>query len=356
MKKLILSFLTLSAVVGNAQVQFEKTLENAFAKAKAENKLVFIDYYNSECTICQQVNPLLDTSTIGDFYNEHFVSFKLNTNNPDSQNDSEFLIQKGLQIEGVPKFVFFDTDKNFVHYSGVRADIAYVLQIGRDALDPNKRWSELPQKFQNGNRELLFLYEYSSYAQLFNDTELINKLADQMYEVFPKENLASLSSYRLLKNAVFTAENGFFEFWIHNQDKLNGFERGNRVGAEKEQLTRIIALDLNSSIKKWTSQNLAAFREYMILAQYAENIDLLLWEKELDVFVSENQIIQVNRLFQKVVSQNSAEKQSLNYIISHFLKTVKAQENIDYAKAKIQKLLSAHQNDKEFAKMLEAFL
>src|SRR5690554_5684283 len=222
MKKLILSFFILFAFVGHAQVQFENSLQNTFAKAKTHNKLVFIDYYNSECVICQQINPLLDSQEVGNFYNQHFISYKINTQNQ-NQSDDEFLTQKGLHIEGVPKFIFFDKDENFVHYSGVRADIAYILQIGQDALDPNKRWSELPQKYQDGNRELLFLYEYSSYAQLFDDTELINKLADQMYEVFPKENLGNLSSYRLLKNAVFTTENGFFKYWIKNQNRLTGF-------------------------------------------------------------------------------------------------------------------------------------
>lgn len=361
MKKYVLSLLVLFTFSVNAQIQFENSLQNAFTKAKKENKLVFIEYYNSECTICQQVNPLLDTKEIGAFYNKHFISYKLNTNDDSSESDSEFLKQKGLHIEGVPNFVFFDKDKNFVHFSGVNADLSYILQIGQDALNPDKRWSELPQQYKNGNRRLLFLYEYSSYAQLFKDTELANILADQMYEVFPKENLANISSYRLLKNAVFTTQNGFFEFWIKNQDKLNDFEGAHRTGTEKEQLDRIIALDLNNSEKKWTSQSLATFRKYMELARYSDNIDMLLWEKELNAFVDENKTTQANMLLKNIISQNIAEKESLIYIIAHYMKTVKNKENINFAKAEIRKLLSANQNsatqkDKDFVNRLNGLL
>lgn len=355
MKHLFLFYFMCCAFIGQAQIKFEKSLQEAFAKAQTKNKLVFIDYYNSECTICQQVNPLLDTHEIGNFYNQHFVSYKINTHNL-TLHDEEFINQAGLHIEGVPKFIFFDKNQNFIHYSGVRASIDYIIQIGQDALNPNKRWAEFPQKYQNGNRALLFLYDYSFYAQLFNDTELIHKLANQMYEVFPKENLGNLSSYRLLKNAVFSTENGFFRFWINNQDKLKGFETGQRAGTEKEQLIRIIRAELNQPNKIWTSQNLTLIREDMTLTQYAQNIDMLLWEKELEVYVTENQIIQVNRLFQNVINQNTKEIPTLNYIITHYFDTVTAVENIDYAKLKIEKLLSTHKDNKELSKMFKSFL
>lgn len=361
MKNYIYTLFIFISFVSNAQINFEKSLKEVFAKAKTENKLVFIDYYNSECSVCQKVDPLLNTKEIGDFYNQHFVNYKINTNEETSESDRKFLEEKGLKIDGVPNFVFFDKNENFVHFSGVTDDVNYILQIGKDALDPDKRWRELPSRYKKGERALLFLYEYSSYAQLFDDKILVNKLANELYDVFPKENLAKVSSYRLLKNAVFTTDNGFFKYWINNLDQLKGFEKGYREGKEIEQIERIIANDLNNTDKKWTSKGLTEIRSYIVKANYSDNVDMLLWEKELSAFVNEGKIKEVNVLLDKVVSLNKEEKGTLEYVFSFVSKTIKNKKNTKFMQTKIKSVLSEYPNpktqeEKDFVTKLNSFL
>src|SRR5690554_7296174 len=329
-----------------AQIQFENSLEDAFKRAKTDNKIVFIDYFNAGCPVCQQVNPLLESEEIGDFYNRYFVSYKLDTSEESTQKEREWLVNKGLHIDGVPKFIFFDKNQEFIHFSGVRATTKRILEIGKDALNPNKKLSMKPVFYENGQRNIGLLYAYSSYALLFNDMELVHKIADELYEIFPEENLNNNTSYLILKNAVFTTNNGFFKHWVNSLDKLKDFEKGSREGTEKEQIERIIALDLNNQNKVWTSKELAELRKYMEFADYSDQIDMILWEKELKAFVNENKTAEVNTLFRSIFVKNKTEYSSAIYIINHFLKTTTSKENKNFVTSEIKTVLAEHQNPK----------
>ena len=53
---------------------FTQTLE----KAKTENKLVFIDCYTTWCGPCKQLaKKVFPDKSAGDFFNEHYVSLKM---------------------------------------------------------------------------------------------------------------------------------------------------------------------------------------------------------------------------------------------------------------------------------------
>ena len=360
--RVLTTFLVLfTTLISVAQIRFEKTLEDAFNKAKTDNKIVFIDYFNAGCPVCQQVNPLLETKEVGDFYNRYFVSYKLDTSEESTQKEREWLVNKGLHIDGVPKFIFFDKNEEFVHFSGVSATSERILEIGKDALNPNKKLSMKPVFYENGQRSIGLLYAYSSYALLFNDMELVHKIADELYQIFPKENLNNNTSYLILKNAVFTTNNGFFKYWINNLDELKDFEKGHREGAEKEQIERIIALDVNNPDKEWTSKELVELRKYMELANYSDQIDMILWEKELKAFVRENKTAEANVLFRTVLNKNKTEYNSTLYIINHFLNNAPNKKNKSFVTAEIESILAQHQNpktqeEKDFIQKLHAIL
>ena len=59
-------------------VQFQElTFQEALNKAKAENKLVFVDCYTSWCGPCKyMLNNVFVLPEVGEFFNEHFVNVK----------------------------------------------------------------------------------------------------------------------------------------------------------------------------------------------------------------------------------------------------------------------------------------
>ena len=361
MKNIILVLFFLFGCVANAQVVFQKSLKEAFEVAKKQDKMVFIDYYNSDCSVCKKVMPLMDDSEIGAFYNQNFISYKINTKDDSSQADVDFLVAKGLHIDGVPKFIFFDKNEKFIHYSGISPEKQAFFDVGQAALDPAKQLSKTPELYKAGDRSLKLLYAYSSYALLFNDKELANKIADDLFEAFPKENLNNVSSYFILKNAVFTTKNGFYKHWANNLDKLTGFEQGANAGKEKEQLERIIANDLTNPKKQWTSAELIELRAQIQKINPSLNIDNLLWEKELDAFVKDNKTQELNTLLTKMLQHNKSEVDSIYYIVVKFVSTLKSRENLLFLKSKVEELItqyssSTKENEKAFVQKLKQLL
>ena len=81
MKNLLLSltlFFSLSAIAQNRQITFETgDLASVFARAKKENKLIFVDAMTTWCGPCKQMAKHVFTNdTVADYFNANFVSYK----------------------------------------------------------------------------------------------------------------------------------------------------------------------------------------------------------------------------------------------------------------------------------------
>ena len=55
-----------------------ENLESLKARAKSENKLIFIDAYTSWCGPCKwMASNVFTNDTVGKFFNQHFISSKI---------------------------------------------------------------------------------------------------------------------------------------------------------------------------------------------------------------------------------------------------------------------------------------
>ena len=60
----------------------ESSFKEALAQAKQENKLLFMDCYTSWCGPCRLLaNRVFPNDSIGQFFNTHFVSLKMDMEN-----------------------------------------------------------------------------------------------------------------------------------------------------------------------------------------------------------------------------------------------------------------------------------
>ncbi len=108
MKKVFLMALFLlstEAFCQKAGINFEKaTWNQILAKAKAENKLIFMDAYTSWCGPCKSMTAqVFPNAKVGDFFNSNFINAKI-----DMEEGEGPSIGLKYPVRGYPTLLFIN--------------------------------------------------------------------------------------------------------------------------------------------------------------------------------------------------------------------------------------------------------
>ncbi|MGO4709461.1 thioredoxin family protein [Chryseobacterium sp. 2TAF14] len=111
-KTAILSFLFLAAIAFAQGIKFEEgNFKSILAKAKKENKLVFIDAYAVWCGPCKlMVKNIFPLKPVGDYYNANFVNAKI-----DMEKGEGIDLAKKYNVKVFPTYLFINGDGEEVH-------------------------------------------------------------------------------------------------------------------------------------------------------------------------------------------------------------------------------------------------
>ena len=280
MKRTYLLLLLLASVVSHAQVVFEPTLSAAFTKAKEQNKPVFIEYYNSDCSVCKRLGGLLreDAAVIAQ-YNSNFINYAMNTYDELSAEESALLANANLHFESVPVLLYFDKNKNFLHHSSGDINAAIVIAESQKAVLPEYNSSGLKAKYLAGDRSVRTLYAYSNLLLIQKNDPLLKTVTQQLFESFNKAELPTKKSYLILKQVVNSTDNGFFQYWVNNVEGLKGFETGAKADTELGYLQTILLRELSQpDIKKWDRAKKNKYKDYILKLKITDNPDVFFTE------------------------------------------------------------------------------
>lgn len=102
---MLIALLSTTAWAQSSGIEFfHGSLAEAKAKAKAENKLIFIDAYTSWCGPCRVMaaNVFTDPS-VGEYYNSHFINLKV-----DMEKGEGPELGRRYSVMGYPTLLFVD--------------------------------------------------------------------------------------------------------------------------------------------------------------------------------------------------------------------------------------------------------
>lgn len=276
MKRTYLLLLLLASVALHAQVVLEPTLSAAFKKAQEQNKPVFIEYYNSDCSVCKRLGGLLreDAAVIAQ-YNSNFINYAMNTYDELSAEESALLANANLHFESVPVLLYFDKNKNFLHHSNGDINAAVVIAESQKAVLPEYNSSGLKAKYDTGDRSVRTLYAYSNLLLIQKNDPLLKTVTQQLFESFNKAELPTKKSYLILKQVVNSTDNGFFQYWVNNVEGLKGFETGAKADTELGYLQTILLRELSQpDIKKWDRAKKSKYKDYILKLKITDNPDV----------------------------------------------------------------------------------
>lgn len=177
MKKIFSAFLIVMnlAIFAQDGIKFEDSdFKTILAKAKKENKLIFLDAYTTWCGPCKlMAKNVFTLKSVGEHYNANFVNAKI-----DMEKGEGIDIAKKYDVKVFPTYLFIDGDGKLVHRTVGYVPEKEFIQFAKDASDPSKRVDALKQKFDQGEKDPEFLKNLIMLTA-FTDADYAGKVFDR---------------------------------------------------------------------------------------------------------------------------------------------------------------------------------
>lgn len=213
MKKLLFLFLLALPVLLNAQdkgIHFEHGLswEQLKAKAKKENKHIFVDFFTTWCGPCKYMSKEIFTQeSVGNLFNDKFINVKIQLDKTDKDNEevkswhaTGEQLAKEYSVNAYPTFMFFNPEGEPVHRIVGGSETAEIWnQKATAALDPNQQYYTAIRKFKAGNRDPQFLKNAAIAALRMYDNQNADLFSsaylDTQKDLYTKDNLEFLAQF-----------------------------------------------------------------------------------------------------------------------------------------------------------------
>jgi thioredoxin-related protein len=229
MKYLYMLVILLVTLTAHAQgINFERDLSwtEVQAKAKASGKAIFVDCYTTWCGPCKQMDKdVFPKKETGDFFNRHFISFKLQMDKTPADvpaikkqyADAEWF-ERNYQITAYPCYLFFDSNGKLIHQAGGGGlKVADFIAIGQEALDPGKQLMSFKKKYNQGLRDTEFMKTYIYKLAAARDP-LLEQIADEFLK--SQKDPFSAESVGIMMFMTTGSDSKYFDLLIKNKHKL----------------------------------------------------------------------------------------------------------------------------------------
>ncbi len=279
MKYTLCLFLFLPFFAHAQEVKWQRSLAGAFAEARRQDKVLFVEFYSPTCPYCQRVAPFFKEKAVADLYNSAFINYQLNV---ETEEAVAFVKSAGLDVYGIPYFLFFRGDSTLVHAREVSATLSSVLQPGKMVIEKTYTGENYARRFEAGERSENFLTHYALFTRVKQDTVTNRKVVDALWEVFPAEKRNSETSWIILKKALTDARNGFADYWLGNVPQATAYEAASAHGNVENAFSRLLYGTLFSrEAGTFSAAQWKTLREKFTPVLGEKETRGLTWEKEM---------------------------------------------------------------------------
>src|SRR5581483_1313081 len=149
MRNVFVFFTFLFCILNNANSQGIEWVQNLswgqiLAKAKKENKAIFMDCFATWCQPCHRMDKeVYQDAGVGEVFNNNFIAVKVQMDKTDLDNDDvkkwyndASIIQRNYSVSAFPTFLFFDPNGKPIHRAVGYKNSADFVSLAKDALNP----------------------------------------------------------------------------------------------------------------------------------------------------------------------------------------------------------------------------
>lgn len=272
MKKLtFLLLLYMSANLFGQGISFENSdFKTLLAKAKKENKLIFMDAYTTWCAPCKlMVKNVFPLKSVGDFYNANFINSKFDMEKGEGKE-----IAKKYTVTAFPTYLFLNGDGEVVHRVAAYYPENEFLALGKEALDPAKQMVNLRKRFDAGEKDPDFLKRFIE-LNMFSDLELAQKAGLRYFE--GKKNL-DRNDLGVLLALIRDSQSPLFNTLLQNKSEFT------KLMPEQQYDQLIRQIHLAGITKKAYDKNTKVLNEQLFLTEAGKHMNAEQAREALNVF------------------------------------------------------------------------
>ena len=213
-KIIILLFLVLVNYGLNGQgIQFfEGTWKEAMAKAKAEDKLLFVDAFAKWCGPCKAMAKNVFTQEkVGEYFNSNFINLKL-----DMEEADGVTFGHKYPVSAYPTLFFIDGDGKVVKNIKGGQQPDGLIALGGDAIKKVDKSLRYEEKYLAGDRSFDLMYNYVKALNGAGKPSL--KISNDYLASNP--TLTEKEKLTFILEAAVDADTKLFDQVISNKNKI----------------------------------------------------------------------------------------------------------------------------------------
>ncbi|MEG0796547.1 MAG: thioredoxin family protein [Odoribacter sp.] len=241
-------------------IVFEKgTWKEVLAKAKQENKLVFVDVYTSWCGPCKMVaKTVFPQEKVGNYYNQHFINYQI-----DGEKGEGPGIVKKYQVKNYPTFLYLNGEGELVYQFLGATDVKGFIEEANKVTTCAKfgGWNKMQEVYKSGGGDSDFLWAYYELASEDKQGEVLNKYLKSL----PDEKLYTVAVGKMMEDDITQYDYDLMKRMVEGRVKLGAqeeeFDFFFTFGLQR-MLAKYFDLSIENSDKKWFEELLGLKRKF----------------------------------------------------------------------------------------------
>ena len=198
------------------------------AKARSENKYLFVDCYTTWCGPCRfMTTQIFPQAEAGNYYNDKFVSVavQLDTTAKDAPEVKSWYadaheIVKEYHVNAYPTYLIFAPDGHVVHRMlGSTRTVADFLKETADAFDTTKQYYTILAQYDRGRRDSAFLRKLSWFCIGLYDRQRAPAVVHAYLKTQP--NLYNRGTLELIKETTTKSTDSYFSIFTSHAAKVD---------------------------------------------------------------------------------------------------------------------------------------
>lgn len=194
-------------------VRFEEcTFDEILALSEETGKPVFMDCYTSWCGPCKMLSKkVFPLKFVGDFFNDHFVSIKMDMEKGEGKELAE---RYGVKV--YPTLLVLDSSGNLIHrFTGGRSPQSLLEEVRR-ALADSTAYGPVKARFDAGDRSPEVVTEYLNNAVAASEMDENTKMkeAEEYFDSLPENERLSGEMLGFYKNFATDPENSMAAYFL----------------------------------------------------------------------------------------------------------------------------------------------